>query len=141
MKVQAMLLLLYIPSDFVVLIFFQGLNTWNKWKVEIVKIFMIMVILCFIALLSAYIKKLSRKKFFAYILDLECIIFSISIVISLLNGYYKIYDKLSFGIIYAYIVILLVAVFLLKKRFFKKTIKEKKERKFQDGYIVLWQPL
>lgn len=133
-KVQALLLLLYIPSDFIVLIFFQGLNTWDKWKIEIVKIFVIMGILCFVAVLSIFLKKFSRRKFFAYVSGLECIIFSIIILVSLLDGYYQIYGKLNLKIIYAYTIVLAISFLIMKKKIIERVIKKDKTTKFQSGW-------
>ena len=127
-KVQVTLIILYIISEVSTFSLLLDKGTLGKWKSEGIKIFVITGISCTIILLSINIKKFNRRKNFCYLGGLECIMFSLLVLYTILEGYYNLYEKIGMEILYIYVAVIVV-LFLLNRNFYKKLPTEEELNK------------
>lgn len=141
MKLNAALVMIIGFCDIIIIIFFQGLNSWEKWKVESIKIFILLLVSsCIIVLL--FNTKIKRKTF-SHVIGIEILIFSIVLFFSIMKGYYNIYEILNYKLLCVYAILSIVAYLLSRKvsrKLYEKLslgekIGDKNGHKIEDGAL------
>lgn len=141
MKLNVMLIVIIGFCDIIVIIFFQGLNSWEKWKMESIKILILLLVSSCIILLLFQLK--IKRKTFGFMFGIEILIFSIVLFVSIIKGYYNIYKMLNWKLPCIYVILVIVA-YLLSRKVSKKLCEklslgektsDKSGHKLEDGAL------
>lgn len=138
LKVELLLMLLYVMSSLFVTVFFWDLTEADivMWRKEIIECF-VMLAISFVLIVLLYCFKKNTRKIFAQIVIVQFVLFSILLLRTLLAGYYKLYEKIGWEIILVYAMVGFI-LFVLCSDYHKKLpseeeLNKKKKSKVQQG--------